>query len=135
MASNPQTILNETIIPSSMLDATSNLAENLLQSEPFLRFKVAEQRLQADQGALKLLADFSELQKKIRELQFSGVISETDLKRLRALQIAIGTRETIQDHLLTQKLAIAFLQEVNQEISQLLGIDFSSLARRSGGCC
>ena len=34
-----------------------------------------------------------------------------------------------------KELAVAFLREVNQEISQLLGIDFASLTRRSGGCC
>ena len=43
--------------------------------------------------------------------------------------------ETIQDHLMTQELAVAFLREVNQEISQQLGVDFASLARRSSGCC
>lgn len=34
-----------------------------------------------------------------------------------------------------QELSVAFLREVNQEISQLLGVDFASLARRSSGCC
>jgi cell fate (sporulation/competence/biofilm development) regulator YlbF (YheA/YmcA/DUF963 family) len=75
------------------------------------------------------------MQQKIRSQQYSGTISESDLTRLRALQSAIGANETIQDHQLTQELAIAFLREVNQEISNLLGVDFASLARRSGGCC
>lgn len=122
-------------IPFTVLEATSNLAENLAQSEPFLRFKAAEGKLNSDQEALRLLKEFSVLQQKIRTQQNNGGISENDIKQLRALQNAISTNETIQDYQLTQELAVAFLREVNQEISQLIGIDFSSLTRRSGGCC
>jgi cell fate (sporulation/competence/biofilm development) regulator YlbF (YheA/YmcA/DUF963 family) len=126
---------NVTKILSPMLEATSNLAENLLQSEPFLRYKAAERKLQADQEAQQLMTDLAEMQKMIRELQFTGAISETDLKRLRALQNAVAANDVIQDYGLTQELAIAFLREVNQEISTLLSIDFSSLTRRASGCC
>lgn len=119
----------------TMLDATSALAENLRQSESFLRFKLAESKLNADQEALQLVKDLSELQKKIRAQQHSGNITESDLKHLREVQIAVGNSETIQDYGLAQELAVAFLREVNQEISQLLGIDFASLTRRSSGCC
>lgn len=122
-------------ISSTMLEATSNLAENLAQSEPFLQYKAAEGKLNSDHEALKLMRELSELQQKIRTQQYSVGISNSDLNRLRGLQNAIGTNETIQEYELAQEMAIAFLQEVNQEISQLLGIDFSSLTRRSGGCC
>ena len=135
MDNKTQLMPNETKILSPMLEATSNLAENLLQSEPFLRYKAAERKLQADQEAQQLMTDLAEMQKMIRELQFTGAISETDLKRLRALQNAVAANDVIQDYGLTQELAIAFLREVNQEISTLLSIDFSSLTRRASGCC
>lgn len=122
-------------ISITMLEATSNLAENLAQSEPFLRFKAAEARMNADHEAMRLMKELSEIQQKIRTQQSSGGISEGDIKQLRALQSAVGANETIQDYGLAQELAVAFLREVNQEISQLLGIDFASLARRSSGCC
>ena len=120
---------------TTMLEATYSLAVNLAQSEAFLRFKAAEAKLNADQEAQLLLTEFSELQRKIRTQRQSDAISEIDIKRLRALQNAIGTNDTIQDYELMKELAVAFLREVNQEISQLLGIDFASLTRRSGGCC
>lgn len=119
----------------TLLEATSSLAENLTQSEPFLRYIAAVQRLHADPQAMQLLSDLSALQQKIRRQQNTGAISQVDLTQLRALQSAVGTNETIQEHLMTQELAVAFLREVNQEISQLLGVDFASLARRSSGCC
>ena len=122
-------------ISTNLLEAASSLTGNLAQSEPFLRYKAAEQRLQADPQAMQLLNDLSALQQKIRQEQYAGAISQPDLVQLRSLQSAVGANETIQDHLLTQELAITFLREVNQEISQLLGVDFASLARRSRGCC
>lgn len=122
-------------ISASLLEATTVLAGNLAQSEPFLRYKAAEAKLNADRLAPQILANLSALQQKIRKQQQSGVVTESDLKQLRSLQSAMGANEIIQDYLLTQELAIAFLREVNQEISQLLGIDFASLTRRSSGCC
>lgn len=135
MDNKTQLMPSEIKIPASMQEATSNLAENLLQSEPFLRYKAAERKLQADLEAQQLLTNLSEWQQKIREQQNSGHIIVTDLERLRSLQNAVASNDAIQDYGLTQELAIAFLREVNQEISTLLSIDFSSLARRSSGCC
>lgn len=122
-------------ISSKMMDASSNLAENLAQSEPFLRFKAAEQKLHADRQAMQLLAELADTQQIVRARQSSGAILESDVARLRELQKAFGTNETIQEHEHAQELAIAFLRSVNQEITQLLGTDFASLARRSSGCC
>jgi len=122
-------------ISATILEATSSLAENLVQSEPFLRLQAADRRLHADQEAMHLLAEFAELQQKIRAQHDSGAMTESDIQRLRELQRIISTNDAIQDHSLAQELAIAFLREVNQEISNLLGVDFASLTRRAGGCC
>lgn len=135
MANNIDTAPEEKGIPIELLEVSSALAENLVQSEPFLRFKAAEDKLNADAEALQLLSEFSELQQKVRNQQLSDAISESDIQRLRDLQSRIGTNETIQDYGLAQEMAVAFLREVNQEINQLLGIDFASLTRRSSGCC
>lgn len=135
MAKATKETSNISVLSITLLEAASCLTENLTQSEPFLRYKAAEQRLNADPQAMQLLADLSAVQQKIRKQQYSGGISQKDLAQLRSLQSAVGMNETIQDHLLTQELAVAFLREVNQEISQLLSVDFASLARRSSGCC
>ena len=117
-----------------MLEATQTLAQALLQSEPFIRYQEADRKLQADQDAMQLLADLSEAQSKIRKQQASNAVSESDLSRLRELHNAMRTNDTILAYGMAQQEAIAFLQEVNQEISSLLGFDFASLTRRSGVC-
>jgi cell fate (sporulation/competence/biofilm development) regulator YlbF (YheA/YmcA/DUF963 family) len=122
-------------LSTTLLEATSVLAGNLAQSEPFLRLQEADLQLHADQEAMRLLKDFTELQQKIRTQQHSSSISESDIKRLRELQNSIGANSMIQEHSLAQETASAFLREVNQEISNLLGVDFASLTRRTSGCC
>ena len=115
--------------------AAAALAENLLQSEPFVRYHQADRLLHEDQQATRLLEEFSKLQQDIRTRQYSEKITEEDIKRLRQLQTDVATNIVIQDQGLKQEMAVAFLKEVNQEISSLLGVDFASLTRRSSGCC
>lgn len=128
-------ISTQNAISTTLLEATSSLAENLVQSEPFLRFQEADRKLHADPEAMQLLVEFAELQQKIRDQHISGTVTESDIQRLRELQSTITTKVVIQDHGLAQETAVAFLREVNQEISNLLGVDFASLTRRSEGCC
>lgn len=123
------------VVPNTLLEATSQLTGNLVRSEQFLRLQEAARKLQSDKEATALLAEFLDLQQKIRIQQRSTQISKEDIKRLRELQNAIMTKETIQEKELAEECAAAFLREVNQEISNMLGVDFASLARRSSGCC
>src|SRR5450759_2039630 len=73
-------------ISTTLFEATSALAENLVQSEPFLRLQAADRRLHADQEAMHLLAEFADLQQKIRAQHDSGAMTESDIQRLRELQ-------------------------------------------------
>ena len=122
-------------IPTRVLEATSVLAQNLQKSEPLIQYKEAERNLQADKTAMQLLTDLSGLQQQIRSQQHNGSLSESDINRLRELQLSISTNDAIMKYNLAKQMAESLLKEVNQEISQLLGIDFASLTRRSGGCC
>ncbi len=135
MANQTQATTPVNAVSASMMEVTQNLAENLAQSEPFLRYKAAEEKLNADAQAQRLLTELSKLQQTVRARQYEGGISESQLRRLRELQTAANQNETIQEYGRAQETAVAFLREVNQEISQLIGIDFASLTRRSSGCC
>ena len=122
-------------IPTRVLEATSVLAQNLLKSESLIQYQEAERKLQADKTAMQLLTDISGLQQQIRSQQHNGSLSESDINRLRELQLSISTNDAIMKYNLAKQMAESLLKEVNQEISQLMGIDFASLTRRSGGCC
>ncbi len=121
--------------PEDFLEATTVLTENLLHSDPIMQFQMAEKYLNEDNQASLLLQNLSQAQADLRKRQARKEVTEDDLKELRTLQSQVQSNQTIQEFDNAQQAAIQYLREINQEISNLIGIDFSSLARRSGGCC
>lgn len=122
------------LIPDTLYQATQNLAENLVASEPFIHYFQAHQAFEADSEAQSLLKDIYSIQGEIREKQQHNQVTQADIDVLRALQAQTQGSETLMVYTNTQQGAVNFLREINQEISQLLGVDFAALSRKTG-CC
>ena len=122
-------------LPSELIEATEDLAQQISQSKPILCYQKANQELVRDQEAIQILQAATELQNNLRSGKFSVDNMQGDIERLRVLQNEMITNTVIQEQAESREIAVAFLQGVNQEISQLLGFDFASLTRRSSGCC
>lgn len=116
-------LLNEEI-----LHATEQLAAAILQAEPIAAYQQAKVRLDNDDQARELLERFLKTQSNLRVRQSRNAITQADVDELRALQRQVQSNRIILDYAETQQAAIAYLPGVNQEISQLLGLDFASLA-------
>jgi len=121
-------------VSDQILNAASELAENLSHSADILGFRRAENALYSDLQAMQMLKDLSKMQQKVRDQQYTGSLVQADLAALRSLQVSVAENQAIQTYLAPQEAAKAFLREVNQEISQFIGIDFASLTRRSSSC-
>ncbi|HLE27168.1 MAG TPA: YlbF family regulator [Anaerolineales bacterium] len=119
-----------------LLTATEALAVNLRQSEPFVLYHQARDLLEADAQAQALLRQLSEAQADVRARsgQARGEVTQHDVDQLRALQRMAQANRVIMDYVRTQQFAIDYWREVNRDVSELLGVDFASLARRPG-CC
>jgi cell fate (sporulation/competence/biofilm development) regulator YlbF (YheA/YmcA/DUF963 family) len=126
--------MNTQIIPEMLYQATQSLAENLAASEPFVHYFQAHQAFEADSDAQSLLKDLSSIQGEIRQQQARGQVTQADIDVLRAMQQQAQSNETIMRYAKRQQNAVNFLREINQEISQLLGVDFAALSRQTG-CC
>jgi cell fate (sporulation/competence/biofilm development) regulator YlbF (YheA/YmcA/DUF963 family) len=118
-------------IPSELLAATQALAENVLASEPFVNYDRARVQFKADAQANQLVAHLSSLQAELRQHQFQSQVTPENISQLRAAQNDVQANSVIMDYMGTQQVAVAYLREINQEISQLLGADFAALAKRS----
>ena len=105
------------------------LTQNLLASKPFLTYHQSQARLEADSQARSLLERLSALQSGIRRKQINGAVTQSEIEELRAIQTQVQTNATIMAYAQSQQDAVNFVREINQEISQLLGVDFASLAR------
>jgi cell fate (sporulation/competence/biofilm development) regulator YlbF (YheA/YmcA/DUF963 family) len=117
-----------------LLAATEALAANLHQSEPFVLYRQARDLLEADAQAQALRRQLSEAQAEVRMRQARGEVTQGDMDHLRTLHRVVQANRVILDYARTQQFAVDYLREVNREISELLGVDFASLARRPG-CC
>lgn len=124
---------NQVLIPELLLEAADTLALNLSQSEPFIRYHQANQALNADAAAMLLLKQLSQVQTEVRKHQREGQVGIKEIQHLRALQTQVQGHAVIQEFFTAQQAAVQYLREINQEISQVIGVDFASLAKRS--CC
>ena len=124
--------MQDITILAALQAAADSLGQSLLQAEPVAGYHRAETRLTADAHASALLQELLDLQAELRRQQ--GDVTDAAIDRLRYLRHEVEASPTITAYLESQDAATAYLREVNQTLSQWLGLDFSALAQR-GGCC
>ena len=125
---------NQSILQPQMTEAALHLGQNLLSSEQYVCYQQAEQALKDNAAACGLLNNLAEAQSRIRKAQSGGTITPEDLEALGDLQVQVQANPIITDYMACQQELTVFLQGINAEISQLLGINFALIARRSS-CC
>jgi cell fate (sporulation/competence/biofilm development) regulator YlbF (YheA/YmcA/DUF963 family) len=87
--------------------------------------------LNEDRQARALLEQLSHTQASLREKQSNGGVTQAEIDALRTIQEQVKNNNVIMDYANTQQQAVNFLREINDEISQLLGIDFASFANHA----
>ncbi len=121
----------ETNLSPDLQEATQALIENLLASEPFLKYQQARTRLHQDYEAQSLLDRLTRAQASLRQKQSTGEVGQAEADSLRLLQQRVQRNSVIIDYARAQQEAIAFLRELNNEISELLGINFAAAANHA----
>lgn len=112
-------------------EATESLINNLLASEAFVRYQNAHARFMADQEACDLMDQLAKLQARLRQKQGSGEVKQAEIDSLRLLQQRVQRNSVIMAYAQSQEEAVNSLREINNEISQLLGVNFASFANHS----
>jgi len=118
-------------LPPELYEATDGLIQNLLASEPFLAYQQSRVQMKSNSQAQTLIERLSALQTELRRKQTNGSVTQADIEELRAVQAQVQANATLMAYASTQQDAVNFLREINQEISQLLGVDFATLAKQS----
>lgn len=109
-------------------EATQSLIEHLLASETFKRYQQAQARIDENSESRTLMERLSNAQANIRQKQASGGVGQAELDALGLLQQRVLRDPIIMEYAQSQEQAIGLLRQVNDEISQLLGINFASFA-------
>ena len=121
----------QTVLNPYMQEAAEALINNLLASEAFVRYQQAQAVLKAEHQARTLLEQLSQAQADLRKKQATNNVTQAEIDDLRALQEQVQDNKIILTYAQTQQEAVNFLREINNEISQLLGINFASFANHS----
>jgi cell fate (sporulation/competence/biofilm development) regulator YlbF (YheA/YmcA/DUF963 family) len=129
------TIKTTGLLSAELRAATEQLAQAILQSEPFQRYQSAQAEMNSEPEAQVLLGQLSVTQAQLRQRQANGTLTQNDLEGLREVQRQAQANPTIMEVVAAQQAALAYLPEVNFEIIQALGVDFATLAGSAGGCC
>lgn len=115
-------------------EAAREFALKLRQAPPIAEFWQAKERMEADKGAQRLLAELQDRQQRLLfKQQNGGNITQEEIDALRRLQWEAQRNPVIMGYVQAQQQALAFVSQVNMEISQLLGFDFGGLAGAGGG--
>ncbi len=122
MANQPVTL------PAGVREALAALELALLNAEPIIAYTRAQARLDASPEARDLIERLSAAQTDLRARQSRNTLTQADVDKVRALQREAQSNRVIMDLIEAQQAANAYLPEVNQEISALLGVDFAALA-------
>ncbi len=120
-------------LPADLLTATDALAEQLLETEPFMLYQRAQARLQTDATAIRLLERYAAAQSNLRSRRAQGQIAEAEVEAVQALQQAVQADPSIHEYAMAQQAAAECLRKVSQDINDVLGVDFGALTKR--GCC
>ena len=121
----------QTTLSPQLQDATQALIDNLLASEAFVRYQNTHARFKADQEACDLMDQLAKLQARLRQKQATGEVNQAEIDSLRELQQKVQRNQVILGYAQSQQEAVNFLREINNEISQLIGINFASLANHA----
>jgi cell fate (sporulation/competence/biofilm development) regulator YlbF (YheA/YmcA/DUF963 family) len=118
----------------SFLTMVSQLNDELVSISVIKDYKNAQTELNADKKAMELIRNLSAARKKLNEQQYAGTFTQASLEEYSKIQKEVEENKTINRYSQTQQAAVQFLKNVNFEISQLIGLDFSSLIKRSNTC-
>lgn len=123
----------DAILTPDLQAATEQLGETLLQAKPIAAYHQAKTRLDGDVEASALLEQYAAAQADLRARQVHNAATQASVDHLRSLDRHVRSNPVIMEYADAQQTALAYLAEVNLEISQLLGTNYATWAR--SGCC
>jgi cell fate (sporulation/competence/biofilm development) regulator YlbF (YheA/YmcA/DUF963 family) len=121
----------EGVLPSPLQEATRSLIDHLLASEVWIRYQKAYAQFNENEEAQVLLEQLTQAQARLRQKQGKGEVNQAEVDSLRLLQERVQRNSVIMTYAQSQQEAIHFLREINNEVSQWLGINFASFANHS----
>ena len=120
---------------NNVKNIAANFASNLKETDRYEDFVNAEEQLENNKEAQKLLNEFAEIQKNCQIKQSKNNLSEDDLNKLREARSKLDNNEVIKDYYRSHAQVRNLCQESFDNLSELLGMDLSQYISSGSGCC
>jgi cell fate (sporulation/competence/biofilm development) regulator YlbF (YheA/YmcA/DUF963 family) len=114
-----------------VLRCTDEFIEAMRATPVVRRFAEAKRQFEADQEVQALMGTLQRFQR----AQQTGEVLSTGLQDVRGAQARLRDHRVVQEFLAARDAVGAFLQETNQAISEVLGLDVGQTAGPAGGAC
>ena len=122
-------------MPTDVLsNARLSFARSLKSADAVKRFIEARRRFESDEEVARSREAFNQAAVSFREKQAAGTLTEQEINHIRILQSNLNQQPRLVEYLRAQQEMAELMQECNQQISELLGFDFSGMAVPSGSC-
>lgn len=118
-------------LSQSLKDAIRSLAEQIICTQPFRDFENTRSLLSRNTEALQLLERLEEEQRSLSRIALQRDLVDEDFAGIERVRQEALSNPVILAYFQAQDRLVSLLQEVNNEMSTLLGFDFASSAAQS----
>ncbi len=98
-------------------------------------FAEAHRDYRTDPQARQLLGQYQDTLRTVQLMQQLGNDTTAETRELEDLKKALDANQTLRRYFETQESLTTLLGEVNEFISERLGVDFAGLTKPRTGCC
>jgi cell fate (sporulation/competence/biofilm development) regulator YlbF (YheA/YmcA/DUF963 family) len=116
----------------SASDLATAFGEAITELPAYERFAAAKEAVEADETAQERITEFESLREEFMVARQTGQAEEADLRELQEAQERLHDLDVMSEYLAAQSELELTLQELNEEISAELVVDFGE---KAGGCC
>jgi cell fate (sporulation/competence/biofilm development) regulator YlbF (YheA/YmcA/DUF963 family) len=108
------------------------LGEAIARTPEYREFEAAREAVEADDEAQAQIEEFEQIRQEFMAARNTGSASESDVQRVKEAQAELHSLPVMADFLTAREALVDRLEDVNEAISEPLGVDFGGEA---GGCC
>ena len=113
-------------------ELSAELGDAIAAMPEYERFEEAKAAVEADEEAQEKISEFEEFREEFMLARQTGEATQDDLRELQRKQEQLHDIPVMSDFLQAQNELELRLQEINEQISAPLKVDFGG---KAGGCC
>jgi cell fate (sporulation/competence/biofilm development) regulator YlbF (YheA/YmcA/DUF963 family) len=119
--------------PSVVKQAVHDFVEALTETDEYIRFEAAAERLNKDQAAQDAMRAFQEKQEALKMMLMLNAVSPEDRAELERLRIAFMSAPAVVEYFQAQGELVEIGQAAAEILSQATGLNYSAACGAS--CC